>query len=381
MTVLAALKGVAWLLPAGVFVWMAATGWSSAFAAWAYGKPLLQTPVRLITQPPQTTTAGAPPLTQALRVADAPGSLVMVPGSGAPLLIKQEEEGVIAVDAIPGGEIDRVRDAAVEERFAVEIVIEAAPTLYYGYRYSLTWDPKIIAFDGAEQVAPKGLTECVGPEAFDNGVFGGCSSGRTTGVGGVATVHLRCVAEGASRLDLVAPPGPQAPTKTPEPTEVIVIPAPPLNGTALLAESGDVQGVSLQGGTITCQAPTPTPTPSPTPAATQAVTGTPTASPTSTPTVTVSPPGPRDNHEEGPSLKPWDQPNDFLDVLGGRWTLAHLALPLLASAYVAVAVGVVYNLLVKTAWDIWDRRTKYTSVAPTGGEPLPEIDEQHEAQS
>jgi hypothetical protein len=64
------------------------------------------------------------------------------------------------------------------------------------------------------------------------------------------------------------------------------------------------------------------------------------------------------------SLQPWDQPNDLLDVFGGRWTLAHLVLPFLASAYVAIAVGLVYNLLVKTAWDIWDRRTKFKQVAP-----------------
>ena len=48
-----------------------------------------------------------------------------------------------------------------------------------------------------------------------------------------------------------------------------------------------------------------------------------------------------------------------MKIFGGRWTLAHLVLPLLASAYMAIAVGLVYNLLVKTAWDFWDRRTKY----------------------
>jgi hypothetical protein len=57
------------------------------------------------------------------------------------------------------------------------------------------------------------------------------------------------------------------------------------------------------------------------------------------------------------------QPNDFLDMLGGRWTLEHLALPLLASACVAAAVSVVYNLVVKTLWDLWDRRTKFRPAA------------------
>jgi hypothetical protein len=52
VTVLAAIKGVAWLLPAAVFVWMATTNWSEAFAAWTYGKAVLQTPVRLITEAP-----------------------------------------------------------------------------------------------------------------------------------------------------------------------------------------------------------------------------------------------------------------------------------------------------------------------------------------
>jgi hypothetical protein len=56
---------------------------------------------------------------------------------------------------------------------------------------------------------------------------------------------------------------------------------------------------------------------------------------------------------------PVNEPNDFMTVLGGRWSLEHLALHLLASAYVAAAVGTVYNLLVKTVWDFWDRRVKY----------------------
>jgi hypothetical protein len=71
-----------------------------------------------------------------------------------------------------------------------------------------------------------------------------------------------------------------------------------------------------------------------------------------------------------PSFQPWNQPNDFLDNLGGRWTLEHLAFPLLASAYVAGAVGVVYNLLVKTLWDLWDRRTKFRPAASVEGESV-----------
>jgi hypothetical protein len=82
-----------------------------------------------------------------------------------------------------------------------------------------------------------------------------------------------------------------------------------------------------------------------------------------------------------PSLQPWNQPNDFLDVLGGRWTLEHLALPLLASAYVAAAVGVVYNLLVKTPWDLWDRRAKFKPAPSAGDEPVSGVNERPEAQS
>jgi hypothetical protein len=82
-----------------------------------------------------------------------------------------------------------------------------------------------------------------------------------------------------------------------------------------------------------------------------------------------------------PPLKPWNQPNDLLDVFGGRWTLKHLALPLLAAAYVAGAVGAVYNLLVKTLWDIWDRRTKFKPAPPVGGESVPGVDEGPEAES
>jgi hypothetical protein len=75
------------------------------------------------------------------------------------------------------------------------------------------------------------------------------------------------------------------------------------------------------------------------------------------------------------------QPNDFLDILGGRWTLEHLALPLLASAYVAAAVSVVYNLAIKTLWDLWDRRSKFTPAPPAGCESVSGASEEPEAQS
>jgi hypothetical protein len=82
-----------------------------------------------------------------------------------------------------------------------------------------------------------------------------------------------------------------------------------------------------------------------------------------------------------PPLEPWDQPNDFLDMLGGRWTLEHLALPLLASAYVAAAVGVLYNLVIKTLWDLWDRRTKFRPAASAEGESISGVNDGPEAQS
>ena len=82
-----------------------------------------------------------------------------------------------------------------------------------------------------------------------------------------------------------------------------------------------------------------------------------------------------------PPLEPWNQPNDFLDILGGCWTLAHLALPLLASAYVAAAAGVVYNLVVKTLWDLWDRRTKFRPTASAEGESVSGVNDGTEAQS
>jgi hypothetical protein len=71
-----------------------------------------------------------------------------------------------------------------------------------------------------------------------------------------------------------------------------------------------------------------------------------------------------------PFLHPWNQPSDFLEGFGGRWTLEHLALPLLAAAYVAAAAGVVYNLLVKTLWDLWDRRIKFKPAAPERDESV-----------
>ena len=79
--------------------------------------------------------------------------------------------------------------------------------------------------------------------------------------------------------------------------------------------------------------------------------------------------------------QPLLQANDFLDVFGGRWTLEHLALPLLASAYVAVAVGIVYNLVVKTLWDLWDQHTKFRPTASAGGESVSHVDKRPEAQS
>jgi len=102
---------------------------------------------------------------------------------------------------------------------------------------------------------------------------------------------------------------------------------------------------------------------------------------TATPEVTPCPPGCKKEDQNLPSLKPWDEPNDFMTVLGGRWTFEHLALPLLASAYVAGSVGVVYNLLVKTLWDLWDRRTKFRPAPPGGDEPVSGVNEGPQAQS
>jgi hypothetical protein len=82
-----------------------------------------------------------------------------------------------------------------------------------------------------------------------------------------------------------------------------------------------------------------------------------------------------------PPLGPWNQPNDFLDTLGGRWTLEHLALPLLAAVYVAAAAGVAYNLLVKTLWDLWDRHTKFRPAASAEGESVTGVNEGPEARS
>jgi len=82
-----------------------------------------------------------------------------------------------------------------------------------------------------------------------------------------------------------------------------------------------------------------------------------------------------------PPLQPWSQPNDFLDNLGGRWTLEHVAIPLLASAYAAGAVGVVYNLVVKTVWDFWDQRTKFRPATPVEGESVSGVGDGSEARS
>ena len=384
VTVLAALKGVAWFLPAAVFVWMATTNWSESFAAWAYGKALLQTPVRMITQSPQTATAGPLTPTPALQAAGAPEALVMAPLPGAPL-IRYQGGPTIAVDAIPGGEIDGRR--AVTGSFAVDIGIEASseayPAIaprsvrYQGYGYYLTWDSEIIALDGFPQdLHPQGLTECETPQAMKNGVSGGCSvpepEAAAQFTGPVTAIGLRCIADGESTLHLVS---------------LGEDPDHPELGTTLLY-SGEPITMGLSDATIICQAAADTPTPMESP--TEMVTATPTptrtatataiATVTATPEVTPCPPGCKKEDQNPPSLKPWDEPNDFMTVLGGRWTLEHLALPLLAAAYVAGSVGVVYNLLVKTLWDLWDRRTKFRPAPPGGDESVSGVNEGPEAQ-
>jgi len=379
VTVLAALKGVAWVLPAAVFVWMASTNWSEAFAAWAYGKPVLQTPVRLITQSPQGADAAWLPPTPALRAADVAGELVMARLPGAALM-RRQQTSVIAVDAMPGGEIDSELTVGVSERFKLEIVIRVPPGRYHGYRYVLTWDQdqETIALDGAEELRPDDLTECEEPQAIESGVSGGCSVpfSANDGLidpegfkGPVTAIYLHCVAEGESSLHLVA------------------VERDPQWGTALLLvpeiDGGAVEPPVLGDAKIACQAPTDTPTATETPTETDTpaptITPTPTPTHTATLTVTATPTGTStvrdgpggsdiDGQDEGPE-KPWNEPNDFMTVLGGRWTLEHLALPLLASAYAAIAVSTVYNLVVKTVWDIWDRRTKFKPAPPESDGP------------
>ena len=389
VTVLAALKGVAWLVPAAIFVWMAATNWSESFAAWAYGKAVLQTPVRMITQSPQTATAAPSTPTPPPETARVPEALVMAPIPGAPLIAWQAGPS-IAIDAIPGGQIDGRRAVTSSEPFEVAIVIEAVPEIvdgyrYYGYRYLLTWDQPIIAFDGASELRPDDLTQCEKPEPSESSVSGGCDVSDfregTSFEGPVTMVQVHCVADGESQLDLVGV-------------------AEDERGTALRVWNGELAEPDLTLGrpTIFCQVPptatstptgrpteiiratrTRTPTVTATPTPTRTATATAIATVTATPEVTPCPPGCKKEDQNPPSLKPWDEPNDFMTVLGGRWTLEHLALPLLAAAYVAGSVGVVYNLLVKTLWDLWDRRTKFRPAPPGGVESVSGVNEGPEA--
>jgi hypothetical protein len=256
---------------------------------------------------------------------------------------------------VPGGEIEGQRAVTVGEPFEVAIVVEPLPERidsyhYHGYRYLLTWDQGIIALDGASEHEPDDFVECEEPQASDSGVSGGCSvpEGGTEFQGSVTTIRLRCIDEGESTLHLVPP----------EADENL--------GTALLGGEGWVQA-ELDDFVVVCLPPS---TFTPTSAGSLTETATPLPTLSATPTVagtrTVTG-GQEDSDANGQDqglVKPWNQPNDLLRVFGGRWTLDHLALPLLAAAFVAVAVWVVYNLPVKIAWNWWDRRNRY-KLAPS----------------
>ena len=361
--VLAALKGLAWLLPAVVFVWMASTNWSEAFAAWAYGKAILQTPVRLITEAPGGGEAELP----AAVGPSLPTGFVVAPHGETSLNVLVQQPAAMAVDAMPGVDsvdedpVDEKRVATVGDSFRVDLRITMAGASYDGYRYALEWDPSVLTLEGWEDHHPQG-PEC-SHRNTDSSVFAECLlEGATDYVGSIAAFGFSCSAEGESRLHLV-------PRNDQEWTTTLMFRRDPL-----------ATDVSDAGAMCQSVPPTPTETATETPAATS--TGTPTPARTSTPTSTAtkgapptatpspeaeltatptpSPPVIIDSDRgNGDSAKPWDQPNDFMTVFGGRWVMKHLALPLLAAGYVAIAVGVVYNLVLKFFWNLWDEAEKY----------------------
>ena len=156
----------------------------------------------------------------------------------------------MAVDAVAGGAIDPTRTVTGTAPFEIDIVITSAPTPYYGYGYTLGWDPAVLDADTAVKLEPADFPSCPKPVLGRSNVWGSCaqSEAGTQFVGAVTMVRFHCVTDGVSPLHLVTA------------AEM------PLEHTATTGRDGGQMDTALTDASVTCQNVGP-PAPAPAPAA------------------------------------------------------------------------------------------------------------------
>src|SRR3989304_7684081 len=99
------------------------------------------------------------------------GALPLVAGGGDGAVLGQPSTpaaagaNAMAVDAIPGGDIDATRMVEGSGPFDVDIVVTEARTPYSFYEYWLKWDASVLVLDKQAELAPAGLVNCGGPMA------------------------------------------------------------------------------------------------------------------------------------------------------------------------------------------------------------------------
>jgi hypothetical protein len=155
----------------------------------------------------ETTPPGQPP---GVTETTAPSGLStpgVAPTEGIPEPARVKEGNAeMVVDAASGGEVTATAEVSGSAPFQVDVDIRGATVGYQGYQYYLEWDPKILAFDGHEDVKPAGLDLCANPTRFDSTVAAGCvnTTEATTFAGAVGTLTFHCVSGGTSPLHLVS---------------------------------------------------------------------------------------------------------------------------------------------------------------------------------
>ena len=187
----------------------------------------------------------------------------------APRAATASGSDAMAVDALPGGDVDSSRTVGGTAPFDVEIVITDASTPYGGYQTNVQWDAAVLAYDGETHLNPADLSICATPNPQGNTVWAGCLREHdvTEFAGPVERLTFHCLGPGTSPLHLI--------TLDEDPAFATV--ALMVNGTRIETALADAQ--------ITCgeegAAPTSTPTagPSPTPGGPSPTPGGPTPTP------------------------------------------------------------------------------------------------------
>lgn len=131
------------------------------------------------------------------------------PGTGATEGAPPQEVAAgsarMVVDAVSGGEADATVEVTGAGPFDVDIDILAPSMGYQGYQYYLQWDPKLLAYDGHNDLKPESLDLCANPTVVENRVAAGCARATETTrfAGPVGTATFHCVGEGTSLLHLL----------------------------------------------------------------------------------------------------------------------------------------------------------------------------------